>query len=41
VRKSLGIRDVIHGNELEILVVDGGAHNVATDSAEAVDSNLD
>ncbi len=35
---SLG--DVVDGDELDVLVVKRGAHNVATDAAEAVDANL-
>ena len=41
VREGLGIRDVVHRHELDVLVVDGCAHDIAADAAEAVDSNLD
>ncbi len=41
VRESLGVRDVVDGDELNVLVVQRGAHDVAPDAAEAVDANLD
>src|SRR5260370_7808940 len=39
--ERLGIRDVVDGHELNIAVVQRGAHDVAPDAAEAVDSYLD
>src|SRR6266853_2152069 len=41
VRESFGVGDVVDGHELNILVVERGAHDVATDAAETVDANLD
>ncbi len=41
VRESLGVGDVVNGDELNVLVVERGAHDVAADTAEAVDANLD
>src|SRR6266851_3720323 len=41
VRESLRVGDVVNGDELNVLVVERGAHDVATDAAEAVDANLD
>jgi len=40
VRERLGIGDVIDGDELNVLVVERGAHDVASDAAEAVDADL-
>src|SRR5580693_3111250 len=40
VRESLGVGNVVHGDELNILVTERGAHNVASDAAEAVDPDL-
>ena len=40
-RQGLGIRDVVHGYKLNVLVIQRCAHDIATDAAEAVDSNLD
>jgi hypothetical protein len=31
---------VVHGNEFNLRISKGGAKNIATDSAEAVDANL-
>ncbi len=39
-RESFRVGDVVDGDELDVLVVKRGAHNVATDAAEAVDANL-
>src|ERR1700730_1074043 len=39
-REGLCIGNVIDGDELNVLVVDGGAHNIAANTAEAVDTNL-
>src|SRR5208283_2826920 len=36
VREGLGIRDVIHGYELNVLVIQRCAHDIATDAAEAL-----
>src|SRR5207248_5169992 len=41
VRECFSVGDVVDGNELNILVVDGGAQDVATDAAEAVNANFD
>src|ERR1017187_6436079 len=41
VREGGGIGDVVHGDKLDVFVVERGAHDVTTDSAEAVDTNLD
>src|SRR4029077_19450050 len=41
VRERLRVGDVVDGNELNVLVVDRGAHDVATDAAEAVNAGLD
>src|SRR6266404_4318156 len=38
--ERLGIGDVIDGDELNVLVVERGAHDVASDAAEAVDADL-
>jgi hypothetical protein len=40
-REGFGIRNIVDGDELNVFVVDRGAHNIATDAAEAVDSYLD
>src|SRR6266852_5527440 len=40
-REGFGVRDVVDGHELNVLAIDRGAHNVATDAAEAVDTYLD
>ena len=40
VRERFGIGDVIDGDELNVLVVERGAHDVASDAAEAVDADL-
>ena len=40
VRESFRVGDVIDGDELDVLIVERSAHNVATDAAEAVDANL-
>src|SRR6266850_1957111 len=40
VRERLGIGDVIDGHELNVLVIERGAHDVASDAAEAVDADL-
>ncbi len=40
-RQRLGVRNVVDGDELNLLVVDGGARNIAADAAEAVNSYLD
>src|SRR5262249_45184721 len=40
VREGFGICDVVDGDKLNVLVVDGGAHNVAADPAEAIDANF-
>src|ERR1700676_3461976 len=37
-REGGGVRDVIHGYELNILVIQSGADDVATDTAKAVDT---
>src|SRR5690242_384519 len=41
VRKSLRVRDVVDGDELDVFVVESRANDVAADAAEAVDTNLD
>src|SRR5258708_1916837 len=41
VRESLRVRDVVDGDELNVLIVERGAHDVAADAAEAVDAYLD
>src|SRR6516164_8761349 len=41
VRQRLRVRDVVYRDELQVLVVDGCAQDIASDTAEAVDSNLD
>ncbi len=40
VREGLRVGDVVDGDELDVLVVKRGAHDVATDAAEAVDADL-
>ena len=40
VREGLRVGDVVDGYELNVLVVKRGAHDVATDAAEAVDADL-
>jgi len=40
VREGLRVRDVVDGDELNVLVVERGAHDVASDAAEAVDAYL-
>src|SRR6266851_2171496 len=39
--EGLGVGDVVDGHELNIAVVQRGAHDVAPDAAEAVDTYLD
>jgi hypothetical protein len=41
VREGLGVGYVVDGDELDVLVVERGAHNVPSDAAEAVDADLD
>jgi hypothetical protein len=41
VREGFGIRNIVDGDELNVFVVDGRAHNIASDAAKAVDSYLD
>src|SRR5258705_13316194 len=41
VREGFGVRNIVDGDELDILVVDGGANNIASEAAKAVDSYLD
>jgi len=41
VREGLGVGDVVDGDELDVLVVERGAHDVPSDAAEAVDADLD
>src|SRR5580700_9377916 len=41
VREGLGVGDVVDGDELYVLVVQRGAHDVPSDAAEAVDADLD
>ena len=41
VREGLGIGDVVDGYELDILVIQRRAHDVASDAAKAVDAYLD
>ncbi len=41
VSQSLRIGDVVHGHELDCRVVERRAHDVAADSPEAVNPNLD
>src|SRR2546427_11506722 len=40
-RESLCIGNVVDGDELNVLVVERGAHDGANDAAEGVDTNLD
>jgi hypothetical protein len=40
-RQRFGICNIVYGHELNVLVIDRGAHNIAPDAAEAVDSYLD
>ena len=39
--ERLCVGDVVHRNKLNIFVVERGAHNVASDAAETVDTYLD
>src|SRR6266700_6150202 len=41
VREGLRIGDVVDGDKLNVLVVERGAHDVASGAAEAVDADLD
>jgi hypothetical protein len=41
VRERLGVRDVVHGDELELRLAETGAEDVPTDTAEAVDAYAD
>src|ERR1700676_439638 len=41
VREGFSVGDVVDGDELNVLIVDGSAHNIAADAAEAVDAYLD
>ena len=40
-RERFCVRNVIHRDKLDVLVVDSRAHDVASDAAEAVDPDLD
>ena len=40
-RERFGVRDVVHRDELNILVVDRRPHDVASNTAEAVNADLD
>ncbi len=41
VRQRLGVGDVVNRHEVDPVVVQRGAHDVAADASEAVDPNLD
>jgi len=41
VREGLRVGNVVDGDELNVPVVKRGAHDVATDAAEAVDTDFD
>ncbi len=41
VRQRLRVRDVVDGHEVDVLVAEAGAQDVAADAPEAVDSNFD
>ena len=41
VREGLRVGHVIDGYKLNVFVIERGAHDVASDAAEAVDANLD
>ncbi len=40
-RERFSVRNVVHGDELDILVVERRAHDVASDAAEAIDADFD
>src|SRR5271169_159084 len=40
-REGLGVGNVVDRDELDVFVIERGAHDVASDAAEAVDANLD
>ena len=41
VRERSGIGYVVYGDKLNLFVVQRGAHDVASDAAEAIDADLD
>src|ERR1700689_1395678 len=40
-REGLGVRNIVYRDELDVLVIERGAHDVPTDTAKAVDAYLD